>query len=267
MPDASAAPQRRVPTWIKVALAVFAVLFVLGALFGRSSEKPVAQPQPAPPATTAAATTTPADPVYRVARVDGDVVVLSDTAGISKTVYVPGIQLATDCYGTETATWAANFLTGHEVTLQSVAEQTGRTLAHVVLTDGTDYAVAALQGGYARFAAGTVTDAYAASLRTAEGAASAAKAGLWGPPCNGSPTTPPVAPPPVTVAPPPASTPKPVTTKPATTQPTEDEDTGTTSAYYPNCAAAKAAGAAPLHRGDPGYRSGLDRDNDGVACE
>ena len=39
------------------------------------------------------------------------------------------------------------------------------------------------------------------------------------------------------------------------------------SAYYDNCSAARAAGAAPLYVGDPGYRSGLDRDNDGVACE
>ena len=39
------------------------------------------------------------------------------------------------------------------------------------------------------------------------------------------------------------------------------------STYYPNCKAAKAAGAAPLYRGDPGYREDLDRDEDGVACE
>ncbi|MDK8846668.1 excalibur calcium-binding domain-containing protein [Corynebacterium sp. MSK297] len=37
--------------------------------------------------------------------------------------------------------------------------------------------------------------------------------------------------------------------------------------YFHNCAAARAAGAAPLHAGDPGYRSQLDGDNDGVACE
>jgi hypothetical protein len=36
---------------------------------------------------------------------------------------------------------------------------------------------------------------------------------------------------------------------------------------YANCAAAWAAGAAPLHRGDPGYGPRLDRDGDGVACE
>ncbi|MDK8499686.1 excalibur calcium-binding domain-containing protein [Corynebacterium pseudodiphtheriticum] len=39
------------------------------------------------------------------------------------------------------------------------------------------------------------------------------------------------------------------------------------SAFYPNCAAARAAGAAPLYRGNPGYSTKLDRDGDGVACE
>jgi hypothetical protein len=42
---------------------------------------------------------------------------------------------------------------------------------------------------------------------------------------------------------------------------------GGREAYYPNCAAARAAGAAPIRLGDPGYRAGLDRDGDGVACE
>ncbi|MED5544468.1 MAG: excalibur calcium-binding domain-containing protein [Pseudomonadota bacterium] len=37
--------------------------------------------------------------------------------------------------------------------------------------------------------------------------------------------------------------------------------------YYPNCAAVRAAGRAPLRRGEAGYRRGLDRDGDGVACE
>lgn len=39
------------------------------------------------------------------------------------------------------------------------------------------------------------------------------------------------------------------------------------SVYYANCSAARAAGAAPLYSTDPGYRSGLDRDGDGIACE
>lgn len=37
--------------------------------------------------------------------------------------------------------------------------------------------------------------------------------------------------------------------------------------YYPNCAAARAAGAAPIRFGQPGYRAPLDADSDGVACE
>lgn len=37
--------------------------------------------------------------------------------------------------------------------------------------------------------------------------------------------------------------------------------------YYPNCTAARAAGATPIHEGEPGYASKLDRDDDGVACE
>uniref|UniRef100_UPI0021C0E73A excalibur calcium-binding domain-containing protein n=1 Tax=Frankia tisae TaxID=2950104 RepID=UPI0021C0E73A len=39
------------------------------------------------------------------------------------------------------------------------------------------------------------------------------------------------------------------------------------SAHYDNCTAARDAGVAPLHRGDPGYRAGLDADGDGIACE
>lgn len=49
------------------------------------------------------------------------------------------------------------------------------------------------------------------------------------------------------VAPPPAAAPAPVT--------------------YKNCDAVRAAGKAPLLRGQPGYSSKLDADGDGVACE
>lgn len=36
---------------------------------------------------------------------------------------------------------------------------------------------------------------------------------------------------------------------------------------FANCSAARAAGAAPVRRGSPGYGQHLDRDNDGVGCE
>ncbi|WP_307857129.1 GmrSD restriction endonuclease domain-containing protein [Pseudarthrobacter albicanus] len=39
------------------------------------------------------------------------------------------------------------------------------------------------------------------------------------------------------------------------------------AAYYANCAAVRAAGAAPIRAGQPGYSSKLDRDGDGVGCE
>jgi len=39
------------------------------------------------------------------------------------------------------------------------------------------------------------------------------------------------------------------------------------TAYYTNCDAARAAGAAPVHAGEPGYGRHLDRDGDGVGCE
>ncbi|MDP4574100.1 excalibur calcium-binding domain-containing protein [Qipengyuania sp. G39] len=42
---------------------------------------------------------------------------------------------------------------------------------------------------------------------------------------------------------------------------------GSSDVYYRYCKDARAAGAAPLYRGDPGYRPALDADNDGVACE
>ncbi|MFE5293889.1 excalibur calcium-binding domain-containing protein [Isoptericola sp. NPDC056618] len=47
-------------------------------------------------------------------------------------------------------------------------------------------------------------------------------------------------------------------------QPSEPEPQ---SAYYENCDAARAAGAAPVHAGDPGYGGHLDRDGDGTGCE
>ncbi|MFI0979646.1 excalibur calcium-binding domain-containing protein [Streptomyces sp. NPDC021093] len=40
-----------------------------------------------------------------------------------------------------------------------------------------------------------------------------------------------------------------------------------TKVYFRNCSAVRAAGAAPLRKGQPGYGRHLDRDRDGVACD
>lgn len=64
------------------------------------------------------------------------------------------------------------------------------------------------------------------------------------------------------------STPAPATPAPTTaTVVQQTSQPPVQNVYYANCAAVRAAGKAPLYRGDPGYRSGLDRDGDGVACE
>jgi len=47
----------------------------------------------------------------------------------------------------------------------------------------------------------------------------------------------------------------------------DDGSTTSKSIYYRNCAAARAAGAAPIRIGEPGYARKLDRDGDGIACE
>jgi hypothetical protein len=36
---------------------------------------------------------------------------------------------------------------------------------------------------------------------------------------------------------------------------------------FRNCSEGRAAGAAPVHRGEPGYGEHLDSDGDGVGCE
>jgi outer membrane biosynthesis protein TonB len=81
------------------------------------------------------------------------------------------------------------------------------------------------------------------------------------PPTTAAPTTtaPPPPPPPTTAAPAPQPVAAPA---PATTQ-----APAPAAVYYANCDAARAAGAAPVRTGDPGYGSHLDRDGDGVGCE
>jgi len=47
----------------------------------------------------------------------------------------------------------------------------------------------------------------------------------------------------------------------------EPERSKPPSVHYENCTAVRKAGKAPIRRGDPGYGSHLDGDDDGVACE
>ena len=46
-----------------------------------------------------------------------------------------------------------------------------------------------------------------------------------------------------------------------------EEQEQQTNVYYKNCTQARDAGAAPIHRGEPGYAKHLDRDGDGIGCD
>lgn len=74
-----------------------------------------------------------------------------------------------------------------------------------------------------------------------------------------------ISPPPAPLASVPAYTPPPApvyTPEPVAPAPLVD-----TSVYYENCSAVRAAGAAPIYAGEPGYDDHLDGDGDGVGCE
>ncbi|MFJ7210916.1 excalibur calcium-binding domain-containing protein [Amycolatopsis sp. NPDC098790] len=181
--------------------------------------------------------------------------------GSHQTAHVQGVATtgaAADCFGPESIAWAGTELTGSFVRLSTDG-------ATVVLSDGQDYAAVAVANGYLKSANSVLT--------TAETAARQAAKGFWGPPCNGSarlvaPVVP-VAPQPSSAAPAPAPTtkaaPKPPPVRTTAQDPPAPEPDK--SVYYSSCAQAKAAHATPLYAGQPGYRSGLDRDHDGVACE
>ena len=75
-----------------------------------------------------------------------------------------------------------------------------------------------------------------------------------------TPAPAPVAPGPAQPAPAPAQ-PAPAQPAPAPVAPAPAE------VYYKNCDAVRAAGAAPIYQGQPGYASHLDRDRDGIGCD
>ncbi|WP_191305293.1 excalibur calcium-binding domain-containing protein [Lentzea cavernae] len=185
-------------------------------------------------ATTTTTTTTAPPPVTVESIVDGRTVVLSNGTRLQ----VAGLAQPGECWAASSVEFATKTLVGKPV--QALASK-------LTLVGGKDYAVLAASQGAARS-----VDGADAAIQTAEAAAKQAALGFWGPSCGGLDVKP--APQPVVPQPQPKPQPAPAPPAPA-------------PAYYSNCAAAKAAGAAPLYRGQAGYRAALDRDGDGVACE
>lgn len=54
---------------------------------------------------------------------------------------------------------------------------------------------------------------------------------------------------------------------PVNPAPTQNSSNNADEPYYENCAAVRAAGAAPIYAGEPGFRKNFDRDGDGIGCE
>ena len=260
-PASAPRPGRRFPKWLMATLGVFVVLFVLGAIFGKAPETPTrplaAPPAPAATSATPSSTTPPPPATFTVDKVtDGATVELTGSDGTRRTVHVLGgtVPTGNNCYAAETLSWATAKLAGSTVQL-TTDTTTGVALA---LADGTDYATAAISGGFAKYAA----DAASTSLQSLQNTASQTAAGLWAAPCNGTIDAP-------TPAPPAAPAPAPVAEKPAPA-PTEEQapaPDNSSSVYYKNCDAVRKAHADPLYAGQPGYSRKLDRDGDGVACE
>jgi len=77
-----------------------------------------------------------------------------------------------------------------------------------------------------------------------------------------APDVPPAVAEPAPVQPAPQQAPvQPAPVQPAPVQPAP------AAPYYPNCAAVRAAGAAPIHISQPGYGRHLDKDGDGWGCD
>ncbi|MFC4768752.1 thermonuclease family protein [Effusibacillus consociatus] len=171
-------------------------------------------------------------------------------------------------FGPEASKFSSELLTGKEVELEkdvSERDKYGRLLFYVYV-DGKSVQEQLLEKGLARVAVYPPDVKYVDQYRAIQDKARKAGVGIWSienyarddgyHPEVQRPTTQPTQEPTKTQqqpqpAPQPAPAPQP--------QPS--------NVYYKNCSEARAAGAAPLHRGDPGYRTALDRDGDGVACE
>jgi hypothetical protein len=241
---------RQLPKKARVVLIVIAVFLLLG-LIGSLSGGDKAKPQSLTPAVsgttstttvTTTTTTTPTPPPTTVRDViDGRTLVLSD----GKQVVVQGLAQPGECWAADSLDFAKRTLLSQPIELVDATAQA----ATVMLASGENYATLALGKGLARAEATA-----ARTLLQGQEAAQRAALGFWSEPCKGLDVKPAPQPRPVVPQPQPQPQPEPAPAPPP-------------SAYYANCSAAKAAGAAPLYRGQPGYRAALDRDGDGVACE
>jgi endonuclease YncB( thermonuclease family) len=202
--------------------------------------EPAPEPEPAPDAG-------PADDGWRVVRIiDGDTVEVR-RASSTETVRVIGIDTPErgECGFGDASDALADLVLDREVTLASGArddrDRYGRILRYLDVGE-VDAGLQLIETGLA-IARYDSRDGYGRHPR--EDAYVAADAGTAHV-CAGVPEPEPPAPPPAPAG--------------------GDGGSGPNGAWK-NCTEARENGAAPVHRGDPGYGPHLDRDGDGVGCE
>jgi micrococcal nuclease len=191
--------------------------------------------------------------------VDGDTV-RARVDGKEESIRIIGMNspestIENECFGKEAR--AKELLTGKWIQLESDSSQTNRDkynrlLRFVWMPGEIDFGKQMISEGYAYEYTYNSPYKYQAEYKTAQKTASDNSKGLWSQSaCNGEKSFP-------------TSTPTP---QPSAAQPAPAPAPSPNNTYYANCSAARAAGAAPIYAGEPGYRSALDRDGDGVACE
>jgi micrococcal nuclease len=206
---------------------------------------------------------------HKVVRVvDGDTVVVRINGKDSK-IRVIGIDTpesvdprkTVQCFGKEGTAKAKEFLNGKWVKLESDPSQGdkdkyNRPLRYIWFDNGTDFGRRMIEEGYAHEYTYRTPYSKQTQYKATYKKAQNAQKGLWSQnTCNGKREKPVTSP---------APTPAPVPTPQPTPTPSAESSS---NVYFANCTAARAAGAAPIYAGQPGYRSALDRDHDGVACE
>jgi endonuclease YncB( thermonuclease family) len=164
------------------------------------------------------------------------------------------------CFGEQASARAEQLLTGKTVWIEYDASQSrrdvyGRDLVYVWMDSHTMFNEVMVAEGYAHEYTYDQPYRYQQQFRAAESKAHTAGLGLWSrKTCGGN--TEQAAAGAVGDAP---------YVAPRTATPTPTYSDG--QLYYSSCSKVRAAGKAPLMRGQPGYRAGLDGDHNGVACQ
>jgi endonuclease YncB( thermonuclease family) len=218
---------------------------------------PVTEAPASVPVTEAPTTTQPV--TYLVSNVvDGDTIDVTGSDGGTFPVRIIGIDTPEmgACEGPAARNAALFILQGKTVTLTrgidgEDTDKYGRYLRHVTV-DGVDYGLTMIQLGQA-IARYDGRDGYGVQAFEDEYHAA-------------DDATPDYSCPPPTTPAPPTTQPRP-TTAPAPVAPPPPPPPPSNNVYYANCDAVRAAGAAPIYPGDPGWQTKFDRNHDGVGCE